>query len=301
MKTWAIFILTLALWDTSAQKTDSLKLKDISLYYHEYGLATKEPILLLTGGPGNSYRQLEAMATMLQKDFRVILPEQRGTGKSIPTPLDSTTITVEKVTNDLSLLLNELKIKKITVIGHSWGGMLAMGLAANFPEQVKKLILVSPGPHKDVKDGFEILTANYNHSFSSVELNRLNYLNGLALGDNLDSIQQVELRKLSRRPYFYIKPVPDSIFQKISSDRNLRTTEILVKEITRSYNISKKLKKYSGEFYVITGRQDLASFCSYDLKVDIPSIILHWIEESGHFPMYERPDRFYEILLKTLE
>lgn len=301
MKTWAIIIFTFTIWNINAQRADSLKLKDVTLHYHEYGLTTKEPLLLLTGGPGNSYRQLEAMAKVLQKDFRVILPEQRGTGKSIPIPLDSTTITVEKVTNDLSILLRELNLKKVTVIGHSWGGMLAMSLAANFPDQIKKLILVSPGPHKNVKEGFEVLGTNYNHSFSSAELKRLKHLNELVLKDSLNPTQQTELKKLSRRPYFYVKPVPDSIFQNISTNRNLKTTEILVKEITTSYNISKKLKKYKGKFHVITGRQDLAGFCSYDLKIDIPSVVLHWIEESGHFPMYERPDTFYKVLLKMLE
>lgn len=301
MRTWAIILFTLAISNANAQRADSLRLKDITLHYHEYGSTSKEPLLLLTGGPGNSYEQLEDMAKTLQNDYRVILPEQRGTGKSIPIPLDSTTITVEKVTVDLSLLLSGLNIKKATVIGHSWGGMLAMSLAAHFPDQIKKLILVSPGPHDNVKEGFEILNANYNHSFSSAELERLNRLNELVSNDNSDSVQQAEFRKLSRRPYFYVKPVPDSTFQKISSDRNLKTTEILVKEITTSYNISNKLKKYRGEFHVITGRQDLASFCSYDLKIDIPSVVLHWIEESGHFPMYERPDKFYDALLKTLQ
>ncbi len=85
-----LFILFFVNSDLTAQKTDSIKYDNGFLYYHDYGQG--EPIILLSGGPGNNCSQLSEMATVLAKNYRVILLEQRGTGLSIPIPLDSTTI-----------------------------------------------------------------------------------------------------------------------------------------------------------------------------------------------------------------
>lgn len=293
-----LLLLSLQLF---AQQSDSLRLKDLMLHYHQFGQDNKEPILLLTGGPGNSYVQLEQMALNLSKNYRVILPEQRGTGKSIPNPLDSTTVTLEKVTDDLPRLLENLAIEQATVIGHSWGGMLAMHFTAIYPEYVNKLILVSPGPHKEVKKGFEILGSNFNHSLSLGERERLELLVQLSKQQKADSAQLTEFNKMSRAPYAFIKPLPDSLFQKMSVERNNKTTELLVKEIVTGYDVSKTLKKYEGEIHIITGRQDLVNFCTYEIKLDIPSAELHWIEECGHFPMYEKPKEFYGELRNVLQ
>src|SRR5688572_4540820 len=74
----------------SAQKLDSIKYNYGYLYYHEYGVG--EPIIVLSGGPGGSHLQQEEVAIELGKTYKSILLEQRGTGRSIPNPFDSTTI-----------------------------------------------------------------------------------------------------------------------------------------------------------------------------------------------------------------
>ena len=75
---------------------------------------------------------------------------------------------------------------------------------------------------------------------------------------------------------------------------------ILVKDIFQNYDVSKSLNKYKGKIDVIVGRQDVVGFFSYELKQDIQKVNLHWINECGHFPMYEQPVEFYEILYGIL-
>lgn len=286
--------------DCLAQKSDSVKYEYGFLHFHEYGKTVLPAILLLTGGPGNSYTQLEEVAIQLSKTYRVILPEQRGTGQSIPTPFDSTTVNVEAVTNDLALLLKHVSLKQVVVIGHSWGAMLAMSFAAKYPEKVKHLILVTPGPHKDIKSAFEILFGNREHILSQQEQIRSMELNERMAAGAADSSEMEEAKRLFRRPYVFAKPIPDSVYTKINVPSNSQTANLLWKEMFAGNVWPSSLSNYSGPVDVISGRQDFLAVCSYEIKLEIPRTNLHWINRCGHFPMYEKPQQFYSILGKIL-
>lgn len=297
-----LFIVFLLLFTQygNAQIADSIKYENGFLHFHEYGSKNLPPIIILTGGPGNSYNQLEGLAETISLKYRSILLEQRGTGKSIPIPFDSTTVTINAVTKDIKTLLDSLKIKKSIILGHSWGGMLAMNFASEFPNSVNHLILVAPGPHKDAENGFDILFTNSRHTRSFEEEQRLNQLNDLIKNKEADSLEIIESKKLSRRAYIFANPIPDSLFQKVNSDNNSKAASLLIKDIFKNYDVSKSLNNYNGQIDVISGRQDVVGFFSYELKQDIPKANIHWINECGHFPMYEQPTEFYKILYKVL-
>src|SRR6185369_10675219 len=136
MRKCILLTLSIVLFINSfGQKLDSIKYANGYLYYHDYGKG--EPIILLSGGPGVSCNQEQEVAIELSKNYRAILLEQRGTGISIPTPFDSTTINLKAAFADLNLLLDHLHLKEAIFYGHSWGGTLAMGFAASFPDRVK--------------------------------------------------------------------------------------------------------------------------------------------------------------------
>jgi pimeloyl-ACP methyl ester carboxylesterase len=285
---------------SNAQIADSIKYENGFLHYHEYGSKNLPPIIILTGGPGNSYNQLEGLAETISTKFRSILLEQRGTGKSIPIPFDSTTVNINAVTKDIKTLMDSLKLKESIILGHSWGGMLAMKFASEFPTSVNHLILVAPGPHKDAENGFNVLFTNRRHTRSFEEEQRLNQLDELIAKKEADSLEIIESRKLFRRAYIFANPIPDSLSQKINAEINSKTRELLYNDIISNYDVSKSLKNYRGKIDVITGRQDVVGFFSYELKQDIINAKIHWINESGHFPMYEQPSEFYQILYEIL-
>ncbi len=137
-----IFLIALCSASTFAQKIDSVKYGNGFLFYHEYGKG--EPIILLAGGPGNNCLQLADMARKLSNHNRVILLEERGTGLSIPNPLDSTTINLAASVSDINLLLNHLGLEEAIICGHSWGATLGLLYTSSFPEKVKSLILIAP-------------------------------------------------------------------------------------------------------------------------------------------------------------
>ena len=134
------FLITIISFSTYGQNSGYVVSEDVNIYYRDYGKGT--PIVLLTGGPGQSSNALLPIAERLKDRYRMILVDQRGTGKSNLEIIDSTTITLEKYVEDINNVRNYLKIEDWVVMGHSWGGGLAMALTAKYPEHTSKLILI---------------------------------------------------------------------------------------------------------------------------------------------------------------
>ena len=85
--------------------------------------------------------------------------------------------------------MDGLKLKKSIDLGHSWGGMLAMSFAAEFPKNVEHLVVIAPGTHKDEKSAFDVLFTNRNHTRSFDEDQHLKKLNELIEKDEADSLE----------------------------------------------------------------------------------------------------------------
>ncbi|NLR62637.1 alpha/beta hydrolase [Chitinophaga polysaccharea] len=297
MKIPALLTMLLAFIATGhAQQLDSLKYPNGYLYFHTYGAGA--PVIVLSGGPGNSCLQQEEVAIELGKKYRAILPEQRGTGLSIPVPFDSTTITLQLAVEDLHRLLQHLHLKQAIFYGHSWGAMLAMSFAAQYPDKVRALVLVNPGYYKFSPD---LLTTHVNNLRSHLGTT------DLALWDSLGktiatgkgtATDSARYNRTIRLGYIYNKSLIDSFMTKIYAAKpNGTMQELMVSDLNRAhYDLSKNLFHYKGPVSIIAGAQDALAFYTYELKVIRPAIQLYWIQESGHFPMFEQRTAFNKQL-----
>jgi len=286
---------------TASQNLDSVKFSNGYLYYHTYGKG--EPVLILTGGPGASYQQMEELAINVGKNHRAILLEQRGSGRSMPLPFDSTTINLKTALADLNLLLNHLKVQQIQVLGHSWGGMLAMSYASYFPSRVKSLILVDTGPFK--LDAHTSETYMYNQ-LVRLGMSERNIKDSLWDQYNSDKGNE-ETKKLIDKweliPVVYDRNKLDSISVKILKGGNNPAMGGLMFQslFKEKFDLSQPLKAFKKPVHIICGSQDPAAFVSYELKILLPNADLQWVNRSGHFPMYEEPGVFYNKLFQVLK
>ncbi len=98
------------------------------------------PVLLLHGGPGLSYEYLDGLSAELGMGFRVAAYQQRG--------LDPSTLegpfTVSQAITDTVAVLDALEWSRALIVGHSWGGQLALRLAAGHPERLLGALAVDP-------------------------------------------------------------------------------------------------------------------------------------------------------------
>jgi len=99
-------------------------------------------VLLLHGKNFSASYWEPTIRVLLGKGFRIVAPDQIGFGKSSkPAAYQFTFHALARNTRNL---LDSLKIGKVSVVGHSMGGMLASRFALMYPETVESLVLVNP-------------------------------------------------------------------------------------------------------------------------------------------------------------
>jgi proline iminopeptidase len=118
----------------------------------------EKPVLfVLHGGPGGDHLRFKQYSLELQEVAQMIFIDHRGCGRSKKTKQSD--YTLENNIEDVEALRQYFGLKKIGILGTSYGGMVAQGYAIRYPKQVKKLILVATTPSyhfiKDAKDYLE--------------------------------------------------------------------------------------------------------------------------------------------------
>jgi 2-hydroxymuconate-semialdehyde hydrolase len=140
----------------SPEIANSLKLGDFTLNYHDVGEGAGDPVLLIHGsGPGvTAWANWRGIIPVLSQKARVIAPDMLGFGYTqCPDHLKLTPVVwVES----LIVLLDALKIRKVSVVGNSFGGAIALALAKAHPERVNRLVLMgAAGINAPISEGLE--------------------------------------------------------------------------------------------------------------------------------------------------
>src|SRR3954447_26214231 len=100
------------------------------------------PALLLLHGLGCDHTTWLPVVAALSRRYTVIAPDLLGHGRSAKPRAD---YSVGGYANGMRDLLTVLGIDKVTVVGHSFGGGVAMQFAYQFPERTERMMLVAPG------------------------------------------------------------------------------------------------------------------------------------------------------------
>ncbi len=108
----------------------------VPLYYELLGSG---PPLLLIAGLASDSRSWQPIMTALAERFTLIMPDNRGVGRSGQECVTS----IDLIADDCLTLVQHLGMENVNLLGHSMGGMVAMSYALRYPYAFNKLILVS--------------------------------------------------------------------------------------------------------------------------------------------------------------
>ncbi len=99
------------------------------------------PVLFLHGGPGyNSYSFEETIGAKLEPHMQIVYLDERGSGRSErPASGD---YRMASLVEDIEALRRSFNVPQLTLMGHSFGGTIALEYAAKYPQQVQKLIIL---------------------------------------------------------------------------------------------------------------------------------------------------------------
>jgi len=122
--------------------TPELQFRTIHGYRRAVRIAGSGPAVLLIHGIGDNSTAWEPVHSRLARRFTVIAPDLLGHGQSDKPRAD---YSVAAYANGMRDLLGVLDVEKVTVVGHSLGGGVAMQFAYQFPQLVDRLILIGAG------------------------------------------------------------------------------------------------------------------------------------------------------------
>lgn len=172
--------------------------RGVSLFERRVG--TGPPTVVLHGGPGAHHDYLLPGFDALATGRELIYYDQRGGGRS-PVPRDVPVGWREQV-EDLEALRQVWEIEQLTIAGYSWGGLLALLYATEYPDQVSRLALISPAPAwRRAREEFE---RRFSERNLAPELQRRRAAlreSGLRESDPANYAQR--LFELSVAPYFH--------------------------------------------------------------------------------------------------
>ncbi len=111
----------------------------IGLHYIDEG--SGPPVVMVHGNPSWSIL-FRGLIDSLRDAYRVVALDHIGCGLSDKPGDDRYEYTLERRVDDLEALLDALGLDRgVTLVGHDWGGMIAMGAAARRPERIARLVL----------------------------------------------------------------------------------------------------------------------------------------------------------------
>jgi len=112
-------------------------------HYTESGAAGAPPLLMLHGVTGHA-RTWDEEAAVLAARYRVLALDQRGHGDSDPSP--NADYTVATLSADVAAFADALGLARLSVVGLSMGGRVAIAFAGQAPARVDRLVIVDIGP-----------------------------------------------------------------------------------------------------------------------------------------------------------
>jgi pimeloyl-ACP methyl ester carboxylesterase len=279
--------------------TPSLQYRTIHGYRRAYRIAGSGPAILLIHGIGDNSTTWSSVQSTLAQRFTVIAPDLLGHGKSDKPRAD---YSVAAYANGMRDLLSVLDIDRVTVVGHSLGGGVAMQFAYQFPQLVDRLILVGAGGvTKDVN--FALRIASLPMGSEALALLRLplvlptvqavGRVAGLAIGKTGVGRDLPEMLRILRD---LPEPTASSAFA-----RTLRAVVDwrgqVVTMLDRCYLTE------SVPVQLIWGSHDSVIPVSHArlARSAMPGSQLDIFEGSGHFPFHDDPDRFVEIVERFID
>ncbi len=261
-------------------------------------MGSGKPLIVVHGGAGYlTHEYLLPHLTPLSENNLVIFYDQRGLGKSTG-ELSLQQNNLKLYVDDIESLRKSLGVDKVSLLGHSWGGLLAMHYALSYPGSVDRIILTNSmvADAQDLGLFFGELTkrvAPYQAEINELEAGTP-FKNG-------ETKPVARVSQLYFQTYMYNPENIKKIKLCKTQDENIRGAKVW--EIFKSqifmqpYNILTDIENIKCPTLIIHGNEDVMPLASNEHIHDaITSSELLRIEQCGHFPFVEQPETFFKAV-----
>lgn len=268
---------------------------------YSYG-AGEETVFLLNGGPGLPCDYLrDAHSFLAGHGCRVVAFDQLGCGAS-DRPDDPALWSISRYVEETEAVRRALGLGRVHLLGHSWGGWLAIEYALTYPQALKTLILEDTAadlPHLMAEmhrlraalgpETVEMLLAHeadgsYAHPEYQAAITVLNYRHVCRLQD-WPAPLLASLDDWNMAPYMAMQG----------------PNEFLYIGNLKDWNRVPDLHRIEVPVLITVGRHDeITPACALRMKQHLPQAELTVFQNSSHMPFYEEPAEYDGVLLAFL-
>jgi proline iminopeptidase len=249
------------------------------------------PLIIVAGGPGSDTRYMRVGGALdeLAKHRTVIFYDQRGIGRSAD--VDGTE-TIDQFVEDIEAVRQAVGAPAIDLLGHSFGGYLAIAYTAKHPDHVRGLIFVASPPPK-IADVVQLMDQVYPDRIEAWREKRPT-LNRNTIGSDIAlylTMEFVDQRKMKE----YIAALSNYRF-------NFDVNNDLRREMaTQDYWA--QAREFQQRALIINGRNDaiVPPANAWALHKALHNSSLEIMEGTGHSPHFEKPAAFLAIVTPFLE
>lgn len=274
----------------------TLDVGGVTIWYDVRHGGGKIPLILLSGGPGfdHGYLLTSEAWDKIAAHHSIVVYDQRGTGRSGELKPGQSCTLADQVA-DLEALRVKLGAERIDLLGHSWGGLLAMAYAVRYPERVAHLVLCDSSAPKwgdtdfILKDLFPEASERRDQDDSLAAIGDAG-ASGAAVKEYL-SMLFVSSRKRD-----------EFLAAANRLHLNRAVNEALNSDLAR-IDLGPMLARLKMPVLVLTGRFDanVAPSTAWKIHKAIPGSRFEVFEQSGHLPFFEEPEAFARSVDRFLQ
>jgi proline iminopeptidase len=272
-----------------------ISIRDISLNVKITGRGT--PLALMHGGPGADLHTMFSFKP-LANQFTLVFYDHRCNGHS--EGADVSSLTWENLTADADALREKLGFEKWAVLGHSFGGYVALEYALRYPDRLSHLVLVDTGgDSRWAQEKASEVLAQRGFSPEIVNLAR-RFLNGqIEPGEMLP-----DLMKLGKAYTYHVSPrqIPHMILTGLQTKMRPEALIYGATHFLKGWSVMDRLYEIKVPTLIIAGREDFQFPPEHqqELAAGIPNSRLVIIDRAGHNVQDEQPDKVQRLVREFL-
>lgn len=265
------------------------------VWYRLVGDRGGVPLMTLHGGPGASSAAFAPLAA-LASQRPVLFYDQLGAGRS-ECPDDPSLWRIERFVEEIDAVRRALDLGEIHLLGHSWGGFLALEYALRRPPGLRSLVLCSTAAstaefERGTRALVERLPAEIRDTLRRHE----------AAGTTEDAEYVGAVMAFMQRHLCRLDPWPEVLLEINPMETPSYRIMWGANEFTPTGNLtewdcSTRLAEIAAPTLVTCGRHDEATpACAETLRRGIPGARLHVFENSAHMTFLEQPEEFLRVV-----
>jgi proline iminopeptidase len=270
--------------NATSARPGRVQVRDVSLYVEVIGHGY--PLLLMHGGPGADHWTLLSFRQCADQ-FTLIFYDHRCNGRSQGAPVSS--MTWENLTADADALRQKLGYERWAVLGHSFGGHVALEYALRYPDSLSHLVLLDTGgDSRWAQQNAANLLASRGYSLKKVELVRRWFNGEFAPREMLPTLIRIG-SAYSYQPSLWLA-ARDLIGGQWRTKLQPEALIFAGRHLVRGWTVMNRLGEIKVPTLVMAGRDDFVFPPEHqrELAAGIPGARLRIIERAGHNPHSER-------------